>query len=84
MSGSIEERLDELQRESEQRRQELREIAAELPAALSRRQLLRAIVVDIRRAPARGSIASRAVTKAARAPGQLYRSITVPRRTRSQ
>ncbi len=84
MSGSIEERLDELQRESEQRRQELREIAAELPAALSRRQLLRAIVVDIRQAPARGSIASRAVTKAARAPRKLYRSITVPLRTRSQ
>jgi hypothetical protein len=83
MSGSIEERLDELQRESERRRQELREIAADLPAALSRKQLLRAIVVDIRRAPKKGNIASRAVTKAARTPGQLYRSITSPR-TRSQ
>jgi hypothetical protein len=74
-AASIEERLDELQRQSEERRQELSEIAAQLPGAVSRRQLLRAIVVDIRRAPRKRDIAGRALSKAARTPGEVSRSL---------
>jgi hypothetical protein len=72
---SVEQRLDELQRESERRRQELREIAAELPAAMSRRAILRAMAADFRRAPGRGDVVRRGFAKAAKAPRQLYLKI---------
>jgi hypothetical protein len=83
MSRSIEERLDALQRDSELRREELREIAAALPAALSRKQLLRAIILDIRRAPRKGNLV-RAMIDAAKNPRELYRSTASPPRARSQ
>jgi hypothetical protein len=70
---TIEERLDALQRESEERRQELRRIAAELPAAMSRTALLRGMVAEVRHAPNKGEIARRAAAKAARAPRKLAR-----------
>jgi len=71
---SAEARLDELQRESERRRAELREIAAQLPAAMSRRAILRSIVVDIRCAPNKGVIVKRAVRKLGRAVRKLGRA----------
>jgi len=75
----VEELLDELQRESEQRRVELREIAAQLPAAMSRRALLRAVAADFRHAPDKGAIITRAVRKIGRAPrfaaGWLKRTV---------
>lgn len=71
---SVEELLDDLQRESDQRRVELREIAAQLPAAMSRRAVLRSVVVDIRRAPNKGDIVTRAVRKLGRGFRKLGRA----------
>ena len=76
---TVEQLLDELQRESEHRRAELREIAAELPAAMSRRAILRGIAADVRNAPEKGAIITRAVRKIGRAPrfaaGWLKRTV---------
>ncbi len=72
---SVEERLDELQRQSEQRRQELREIAAQLPAGLSRRAFLRSMAADFRHAPGKGDIVVRMWRKAARAPREAYLAV---------
>jgi hypothetical protein len=72
---SVEERLDELQRQSEQRSRELREIAAQLPAAISRRALLKAVAADLRSAPGKADIVVRAWRKAVRTPGVAYRQI---------
>ena len=72
---SIEEQLDELQRQSERRRQELRAIAAQLPAAVSRRAVLRAMAVDFRYAPGKADVFRRGLLKLARAPGVAYRRI---------
>jgi hypothetical protein len=75
VSATVEERLDELQRQSEQRRQELTEIAAQLPAAVSRRAILRSMAADFRHAPGKGDVFRRALLKAARAPREAYLSI---------
>jgi hypothetical protein len=72
-TDAIERTLDELQLESEQRRQELREIAAQLPAAVGRRAMLRAMAVDFRHAPGKADLVLRAVRKLARAPRGAYR-----------
>jgi hypothetical protein len=72
---SVEEQLDALQRASEERRVELREIAAQLPEALSRRTILRKIAGDIRHAPDKGDIAGRGVRKVGRSAGQAMRSL---------
>ena len=72
---SVEEQLDALQRASEARRAELREIAAQLPEALSRRTLLRKLAGDIRHAPEKGDIAGRAVRKVGRSVGESARSL---------
>jgi hypothetical protein len=72
---SVEEQLDALQRASEERRAELREIAAQLPEALSRRTILRKIAGDIRHAPDKGDIAGRGVRKVGRTAGQAVRSL---------
>jgi hypothetical protein len=69
---SVEERLDELQRQSEERRWELREIAAQLPAGMSRRAILWSMAADFRHAPGKGDIVVRMWRKAARAPRQAY------------
>jgi hypothetical protein len=73
-SPSVEEQLDALQQASEERRAELREIAAQLPEALSRRTILRKIAGDIRHAPEKGDIAGRAARKAGRTIRQVGRS----------
>jgi hypothetical protein len=75
MRVSVHERLDELQRQSEERRQELGEIAAQLPAGLSRRAVLRAMAVDFWHAPGKSDVLSRALRKAARAPRDGYRAL---------
>jgi hypothetical protein len=72
----VEELLDELQRESELRRAELREIAAQLPAAMSRRAILRSIAADLRRAPGKSDIVTRAVRKVGRMPGKAARTVS--------
>jgi hypothetical protein len=65
-TSTVIEQLDSLQRASEERRAELREIAAQLPDAMSRRAILRAIARDFRHAPDKGHIAGRAIRKLGR------------------
>ncbi len=71
--SDIEARLDELQRESQARRAELRAIAAELPAATSRRAVLRSMAGSIVHAPDKPLIVKRAVLKVLRTPSDLVR-----------
>jgi hypothetical protein len=73
--AALEAELDELQRESEARRTELRALAAELPAVMSRRALLRATVGDLRAAPDKRGILARGVRKLGRAPRALWRRL---------
>ena len=69
----IEARLDELQREAETRRAELKELAAALPEATSRRAYLGAMVRGIADAPDKPMVAKRVVLKALRAPSEFVR-----------
>jgi hypothetical protein len=73
--SSVEQRLDELQRQSEERRRDLREIAAELPAGMSRRAILRSMATDLLHAPTKGDIVVRTWRKAARAPRETYLAV---------
>ena len=81
---TVEAMLDELQRESEQRRVELREIAAQLPEAMSRRAILRKVAADVRYAPDKGDIVTRALRKLGLGPRAaarwLRRTVTGPAR----
>jgi hypothetical protein len=70
---SVEEQLDELQRESVRRRLELQEIAAQLP--LSRRAMLRSLAADLRHTPGKVDLFRRALLKAARALRDRYRLV---------
>jgi hypothetical protein len=72
---SVDEQLDELQRQSERRRQELQAIATQLPDAVSRRAVLRAMVADLRSAPGKADVLWRALLKIARVPLEAYRRI---------
>ena len=72
-NAAIEARLDELQRESEERRAELRALAAELPAVSSRRALVRSMFDSVVQAPNKPLVAKRVVLKALRTPGDLAR-----------
>jgi hypothetical protein len=71
--AAIEQRLDELQRESEARRAELRALAARLPAATSRRALVRSMASSVVRAPDKRRVAKRVMLKVARTPVDLVR-----------
>jgi hypothetical protein len=57
-----------LEAEANARRDELRRIAAELPATVSRRALVRAMIVDFRSSPNKGAIVRRGVSKLLHAP----------------
>lgn len=72
VAAAIEARLEELQRESEARRRELRDIAAALPQATSRRLLVKAMTRDLLTAPDRVSVAKRGVLKLLRTPTDAY------------
>lgn len=72
---TVEAQLDELQRQSEARYQELQAIAAQLPAAVSRRAVLRTMAVDLRYAPGKADVIRRALLKLARAPRDASRRI---------
>jgi hypothetical protein len=70
-------RLDELEAQSNARRDELKAIAAQLPETISRRALLRAVIDDLRYSPQKGAIAKRAAYKAARAPMHAAKRVQV-------
>ena len=57
-----------IEAESNARREELRRIAAELPATVSRRALVRSMVVDFRDSPNKGAIVRRSFSKLLHAP----------------
>ena len=73
--AAVHARLDELQRESEERRAELRALAAELPAATSRRALIRSMAAGVVRAPDKPMVAKRVGLKMLRTPIELLRRI---------
>ncbi len=73
--AAIAQRLDELERESQERRAELRALAAELPAATSRRAYLRSMVTGVLDAPDKPQVAKRVVLKIARTPVDLVRRV---------
>jgi hypothetical protein len=73
-------RLDALEAESNDRREQLRLIADRLPAAISRRSMLRSLARDLRRAPNKGDIARRAIAKLGRAPGAVVKRLRRSRR----
>ena len=57
-----------IEAESNARRDELRRIAAELPATISRRALVRAMVNDVRTSPNKGAIVRRSISKLLHVP----------------
>lgn len=73
-TDDIEARLDELQRESEARSDELKAIAAELPDATSRRAYLTSMVRGVAEAPDKKTVAKRTARKLLRTPIDLIRS----------
>ena len=73
--ADIEQRLDELQRQSQERRAELRAIAAELPEAISRRALVGSMWRSIAQAPDKPMVARRIAIKVLRAPADLVRRV---------
>lgn len=75
VAAAVEARLDALQRESEARRRELREIAAALPQATSRRLLVTQMTRELLHAPDRVSVAKRAILKVARTPTDVYHRV---------
>ena len=64
----VERRLDDLERESQARRAELRALAAELPEATSSRAFVRSMVASVVDAPDRPRIAKRVALKIAAHP----------------
>lgn len=64
-------RLDELEAASRARLDELRRIAAELPATMSRRALASSLVRDARATPNKGAIARRGALRLGRMPVHL-------------
>lgn len=69
---ALEARLDALQRESETRSAELREIASKLPAVVGRRAMIRTLVGDVATNPAKGELARNASAPLLRLPRQLW------------
>ena len=67
--------LDQLEAESNVRREELRQIATQLPAAVSRRAVVRSAISDLRNAPNKGEIVRRGARKLMRAPLGAWRRV---------
>jgi hypothetical protein len=67
--------LDELERQSNERRAALQRLAADIPAALSRRAVVRSMLSDARRAPHKLAIVQRGFAKLGRAPRRLLRTL---------
>lgn len=73
---SFDERLRALEVESDRRTDELKSLAAEVPAAMSRRSLLASAGADLRNAPNKGEIVVRGGRKLLRLPRALVRRLT--------
>ena len=73
---SFDERLRALEVESDRRTDELKSLAAEVPAAMSRRSLVASAGADLRNAPNKGEIVVRGGRKLLRLPGALVRRLT--------
>lgn len=71
----VEALLDQLQRESLDRRAELRAIAAQLPEATSRRALIASMFASIAAAPDKPTVAKRVILKVLRTPADLVRRL---------
>ncbi len=69
----VDTQLNELQRESLARREELRQIAAALPEATSRRALVTSMFRSVAAAPNKPTVAKRVALKILRAPVDLIR-----------
>ena len=70
---SFEEQLDKFRRQSERRGEELLEIAAQLPAAVSRRALFHAMAADLRSAPGKADVfRARAAERCGSAPRGVH------------
>ena len=67
--------LAQIEAEANARRDELRRIAAALPAAISRRSMLRSLGGDLLHAPNKGDIIRRAVAKLGRAPAAAIKRL---------
>lgn len=74
-AARVEARLDELERESAARRDELRSIAAALPAATSRRAVVRSMVAGLATAPDKPTVVRRVVRKILRGPADVVRHL---------
>jgi len=72
---AIEAQLDQLQRESQQRRTELMALAAALPEATSRRALVKSMIGSVVHAPNRPLVAKRVVLKLLRTPADMLRRL---------
>lgn len=70
---SFDERLRALEVASDQRSAELKSLAAEFPAAISRRSLLANVATDLYNAPNKGDMVARGVRKLLRLPRALIR-----------
>ncbi|MEO7371942.1 MAG: hypothetical protein ABI949_01875 [Ilumatobacteraceae bacterium] len=68
--------IDELRAESLQRRQEVRQLVADLPTVVSRRAVVRQMVTEGANHPDKAGVVGRAVRKLGRAPRKAIRSIT--------
>jgi hypothetical protein len=78
-SGSeVDDRLRVLEVESVRRSAELRELAASVPAVMSRRAVLGAMIVDLRRAPGKRTVVRRVAAKIGRLPGEMIRKAFGP------
>ncbi len=73
--AAVERRLDELQRESAARRDELRSLAEELPDVTSRRAMVRSMASSVVHTPDRRLVFKRVVLKIGRAPADLWRHL---------
>jgi hypothetical protein len=71
----MEQQLDDLQQASRARQAELRDIAAQLPAEMSRRNLVKQMAVSLRAAPDRATVIKRTASKIGRAPADVVRAV---------
>ena len=73
--AEVEARLDQLQRDSEARRGELKAIGAQLPEAISRRVLVRSMFRSVAEAPDKLTVVKRTGLKILRTPADLVRRL---------